>query len=68
MYKLISLDNKTSAGQALVGKSSSFIYDGIAVYFDRVRTSTVKNINVDGDKITVVTRNSTYVFKKEESV
>ena len=64
-FKLMELDNKTSAGQGVVGQISTIDYDGTYLYFDSMRTSRVESIVINGDITIVKTKNSKFTFKKE---
>ncbi len=61
----MELDNKTSAGNEVVGRISTIDYDGTYLYFVMMRTSRVESIVIDGDITTVKTKNSKFTFKKE---
>ena len=65
MFKLLSLDNKESKGQAMVNKKHNFIFDGHQFTFGTITSSRVKSININEKKEVVVkTKNSTYVFER----
>lgn len=63
MIKLVKLSNKESAGNAFVGKTLNFSFDGRIFYFGALYSSLVKSIVKDGSKMTVTTRNSVYEFE-----
>lgn len=65
MHKLISLDNQVSLGQREVNKTNDFSFYGVCFYFGSINSSRVKSITIDGSEMTVITKNSTYVFRQE---
>lgn len=71
MYKLVSTDNPSTAGNAFIGLVDRFSYDGCIFRFGSLRSSVVLNISVTKEetsilpaKLEVQTLNTKYVFEK----
>ena len=67
MYRLIKTDNPTTKGNSELNKAHNFTFDGYNFYFGSVRSSRVKSIIIDNNKMEVATKNTTYVFKRERT-
>ena len=63
MFKLVSVDNPASAGNAFVGMIAPFNYNGRQFFFDDLYSSLVFSIVYDQGTVTVKTLNSLYVFE-----
>lgn len=66
-FKLISVDNESTAGNTVVGKTNIFRFDGKRFYFDCIRSSTVSSLTQCEGDLVVTTRNSVYTFKKADN-
>ena len=64
-FILEELDNKSSAGQAFVGKVFSFNYDGFRFYFGSLYSSFVYKIENTEETMVVTTKNSIYTFRRK---
>ncbi len=63
-FTLVSIDNKVSAGNNLIGAVNDFKYNGSSFNFGSLNSSEVSSIEHYNGNLTVITRNSVYKFKK----
>lgn len=66
-FKLIIVDNESTVGNTVVGKTNTFRFDGTRFYFDSIRSSTVSSITQCDGSLVVITRNTTYTFEKADN-
>ncbi len=64
-FTLIALDNQSSAGQSMVGKTYPFSYDGRMFYFGDIHSSRVQSIVSKDGEMVITTKNSTYAFRQK---
>ena len=64
MFKLLAIDNPSSAGNDFVGTTYDFYFNGTIFVFGNLRSSKVSKIEKDDDFMKVITKNSIYEFKR----
>jgi hypothetical protein len=66
MFKMIDCSNPTSKGNSFILENGSFNFNGNTFTFITMKSSKVTKITRDGERMTVVTKNSTYLFDEIE--
>lgn len=64
MFTLLDVDNKGSVGSSFIGRTAEFSFYGYGFFFGALQSSKVKRLDRRGPHLVVITKNSTYTFKK----